>query len=69
MYVNDIKKGMCDGNAEPSILKQTAATAFVEGNNGLGPTIGNFCMQLAITKAKESGVGWVVAKGLYKKST
>ncbi|OXA61225.1 uncharacterized oxidoreductase YjmC [Folsomia candida] len=63
MYVNDIKKGMCDGNAEPSILKQTAATAFVEGNNGLGPTIGNFCMQLAITKAKESGVGWVVAKG------
>jgi LDH2 family malate/lactate/ureidoglycolate dehydrogenase len=54
---------MCDSKANPTILKETAATAFVDGNNGLGPVVGNFCMGLAIQKCKESGVGWVVAKG------
>lgn len=64
MYVNDIQNGICDGNGTASILKETSATAFVDGNNALGPTVGNFCMQLALRKAKESGVGWVVAKGV-----
>jgi LDH2 family malate/lactate/ureidoglycolate dehydrogenase len=63
MYVNDVKTGICDSKAAPSIIKQSAATAFVDGHNGLGPVIGNFCMDLAIKKAKESGVGWVVARG------
>jgi hypothetical protein len=63
MYVNDVKKGICDGKGEATLLKETAATAFVDGNNALGPTVANFCMKLAIKKAKEVGVGWVVAKG------
>lgn len=33
------------------------------GNNGLGVVVGNFAMDLAVKKAKEIGVGWVVAKG------
>ena len=45
------------------ILKESAATAWVDGQNGIGPVVGNFCMDLAIKKAKECGVGWVVAKG------
>jgi LDH2 family malate/lactate/ureidoglycolate dehydrogenase len=45
-------------------LKETAATAYVDGQNGLGPVVGNYCMDLAIKKAKGSGVGWVVAKGV-----
>lgn len=47
----------------PKILKEHAASAWVDGNNLLGPVVGNFCMDLAIKKAKETGVGWVVAKG------
>ncbi|PSN40099.1 hypothetical protein C0J52_13746 [Blattella germanica] len=52
MYVSDIKAKTMDPNAEPSILKETPATAWVDGKNGLGPVIGNFCMDLAIKKAK-----------------
>ncbi|CAG0898130.1 unnamed protein product [Darwinula stevensoni] len=63
MYIHDLKMNICDANVQPSILKETAATAYVDGNNGLGPVVGNFCMDLAIKKAKEAGVGWVIAKG------
>ncbi|CAM9460012.1 unnamed protein product [Lampetra fluviatilis] len=63
MYVKDIKSGICEKDGEPTIEKETAATALVNGNNLLGPVVGNFCMDLAIKKAKESGVGWVVARG------
>ena len=31
-----------------------------------GPFVGKFCMKLAIQKAKDVGVGWVVAKGKKK---
>ncbi|XP_023214422.1 uncharacterized protein LOC111617352 [Centruroides sculpturatus] len=63
MYVNDIKTGICQPCGEPKIIKETVATAYVNGNNLLGPVVGNFCMKLAIKKAKEVGIGWVVAKG------
>lgn len=29
----------------------------------LGPVVGHFAMDLAIRKAKETGVGWIAAKG------
>ncbi|KRT82930.1 hypothetical protein AMK59_4199, partial [Oryctes borbonicus] len=63
MYVKDVKSGTCDGKATPKILKETPATAWVDGQNGMGAVVGNFCMDLAIKKAKEVGVGWVAAKG------
>lgn len=63
MYVKDIQKGVCAKDGEPVVLKESAATALVDGKNLLGPAVGNFCMDLAMKKAKESGVGWVVARG------
>ncbi|XP_052755782.1 uncharacterized protein LOC113521987 [Galleria mellonella] len=63
LYINDIKTGMADPKAKPIILKESAATAWVDGRNSLGATVGTFCMEVAIRKAKESGVGWVSAKG------
>lgn len=35
----------------------------MDGRNLLGPVVGNFCMDLAVKKAKEAGVGMVNAKG------
>lgn len=67
MYIRDLKLKTCDGTAVPTILKETPATAWVDGNNGLGPVVGNFCMDIAIKKAKNCGVGWVVAKGTHSK--
>ena len=45
------------------ILKETGCTAWVDGHNLLGTTTAQFCMDLAIKKAKGDGIGWVVAKG------
>ena len=37
MYVHDIEVGTTVCNGTPVILNETAATAFVDGNNLLGP--------------------------------
>ena len=63
MYVNDVLSGITEKNGQPEIVKETAATACVQGNNLLGPVVGNFSMDLATEKAQKSGVGWVVARG------
>ncbi|KAK6165965.1 hypothetical protein SNE40_022767 [Patella caerulea] len=61
MYVKDIKVGMTRHDMEPTITKETVSTALVNGNNLLGPVVGKFCIDLAIQKAKETGIAWVVA--------
>lgn len=63
MYVHDIKVGTTALEGKPEILKETMATALVEGNNLLGPVVGNFCNEIAIEKAKDTGVGWVACRG------
>ncbi|PVD29463.1 hypothetical protein C0Q70_08714 [Pomacea canaliculata] len=63
MYVRDIQTGMTAHDKEPTIVKETAATALVEGNNVLGPVVGKYCTDLAIKKAKEAGIGFVTARG------
>lgn len=63
MYVKDIQSGICAKEGEPVVEKESAATALVDGKNLLGPVVGNFCMDLAVKKAKEVGIGWVVAHG------
>jgi len=63
MYAHDIETQTTVSDVEPKVLRQTAATAHVDGMNTLGPVVGNFCMNIAISKAKEVGIGFVVAKG------
>lgn len=63
MYVQDTRAGICKVNNDPRILKEGPATAWVDGCNGLGVVVGTFCMEVAIRKARENGVGWVTAKG------
>jgi hypothetical protein len=63
MFLSEVQHGSCDAAASPEVLNETAATAWVEGNNGLGPVVGSFCMNLAIDKAKNLGVGLVACKG------
>ncbi|XP_065184547.1 uncharacterized oxidoreductase YjmC-like [Sycon ciliatum] len=63
MYVRDIQQGSTRVDAEPELERSTSSTALVNGNQCLGATVGQFSMDLAIQKAKESGVGWVAAHG------
>lgn len=60
--MKDLDKKSCKGSGSPVIVKQTVATAHVDGNNLLGPVVGKFSMNLAIEKAKQAGIGLVVAK-------
>ncbi|XP_072387257.1 uncharacterized oxidoreductase YjmC-like [Diabrotica undecimpunctata] len=62
-YLNDITNKRCDPNACPKIMMESASTAAVNGNNGLGAVIGVFCMDLAMKKASETGIAIVVANG------
>ena len=58
-----MEKGLTKKDGQPIILKEMAGTAWVDGQNLLGPVVGQFCTDLVIKKAKETGVGCVVAKG------
>ncbi|XP_030372659.1 uncharacterized protein LOC115622748 [Scaptodrosophila lebanonensis] len=62
MYLNDIHKRNVNIEAEPSVIKETASFAHVNGNSALGVTVGNFCIDLAVEKARNAGIGLVVAK-------
>ncbi|OQV16955.1 putative Malate dehydrogenase [Hypsibius exemplaris] len=63
MYLGDLKKNLTNLSGVPCILKETVSTALVDGNNLMGPVVGNFAMDLAIRKAKDTGIGWVAARG------
>ena len=65
MYVRDISTGITVSNKEPVIETERLSTAHVNGCNLLGPVVGDFSMQLAINKAKKTGVGFVSAKSKY----
>jgi LDH2 family malate/lactate/ureidoglycolate dehydrogenase len=45
------------------IVRQTAATALINGHRGVGQVIGHRAMELAIGKARDVGVGFVTARG------
>ncbi|KAK7508680.1 hypothetical protein BaRGS_00000246 [Batillaria attramentaria] len=62
-YMMDLVTKFVAVDAEPEIVKQTVATALVNGNNLYGPVVGKFSMDLAIKKAREAGIGWVTCKG------
>ncbi len=63
MYVRDIKTGVTVSDCEPMIVQERSATGYVDGCNLLGPVVGTFCMDLAINKARNAGIGFVSAKG------
>uniref|UniRef100_A0A2C9KQK3 Malate dehydrogenase n=1 Tax=Biomphalaria glabrata TaxID=6526 RepID=A0A2C9KQK3_BIOGL len=62
-YLSDITNGLTCVDKEPEVIKETVSTALVEGNNCLGPVVGKYCIDIAIQKAKTTGIGWVSARG------
>ncbi|XP_039491711.1 uncharacterized oxidoreductase YjmC isoform X1 [Drosophila santomea] len=50
------------GNATPGVVSEKKAIALVDGHNAPGPVVANFCMDLALQKAREVGIGWVSAR-------
>ena len=61
-YHKCIEKGMIHVDAKPGVVFETPVSAVVDGHDGMGQLIGHFAMELAIEKAKKSGVGIVSAR-------
>ncbi|KAL7734254.1 hypothetical protein ACLKA6_011921 [Drosophila palustris] len=61
-YLSDIKHKFVDIKAEPRIISETLTSAHVDGNCAMGVFVGNYCMDLAVEKARKTGLGFVVAK-------
>ncbi len=59
-YIDGIRKGNIDPNAEPEIDVEVGATAVVNGKKGLGQVVGVKAMDLAIEKAGYYGLSMIL---------
>lgn len=62
IYYDRIVKGIQEPVTRFEVVRDCKATAVVDGHNGMGMVIGRRCMQMAIDKAREHGLGMVVAR-------
>lgn len=58
-YVAGLRSGKINPRPQIRIVRETAATALVDGDGGFGPVVGYRSMEIAIRKAKEAGSGSV----------
>ena len=61
-YHKGIEKGMIDVHAKLEIVFETPVSAVIDGHDGMGQLIGHKSMEIAIEKAKKSGIGIVTAR-------
>lgn len=62
IYIDRIKDGIVNPVTDYKIVKDFAATAVIDGNNGMGHVVSKKAMQMAIDKAKKFGMGMVVVR-------
>lgn len=58
-YMARLRDGGCNPTPRISVATQTAATALIDGDNGLGHLAMAAARDLAMEKASEAGIGWV----------
>lgn len=58
-YLARLRGGGCNPAAQISVAQETAATAVIDGDNGLGHLAMSAARDLAIKKAADAGIGWV----------
>jgi LDH2 family malate/lactate/ureidoglycolate dehydrogenase len=62
-YANRLRNGGFNPTPTLRIVRETAATALVDGDNGLGHLTMQKACELAISKAAETGIGWIGVRG------
>ncbi|MGI6403766.1 MAG: Ldh family oxidoreductase [Oscillospiraceae bacterium] len=62
IYIDRIKAGIQKPVTEIEILKETATTAVMDANHGMGQVAGYRAMEMAIQKAKKYGMGMVAVR-------
>ena len=61
-YIRLWEVNRINANPNVSIIHETPSTATVDGDKGLGLVVAPAAMQIAISKAKNVGTGWVSVK-------
>lgn len=61
-HLERIKRGGYNLNPSLNIIRQTDAFALVDGDNGIGPIIADFCMKYAVDKCRTSGIYTVLSR-------
>jgi LDH2 family malate/lactate/ureidoglycolate dehydrogenase len=61
-YVRQIRSGGMNPKAKPTVVERSAATALVDGEQGMGHVVMTYAANLAVELARASGVGWVGAR-------
>ncbi|HEY0669259.1 MAG TPA: Ldh family oxidoreductase [Sphingobacteriaceae bacterium] len=61
-YVRLWEKQRINATPEIKIVHETATTATVDGDRGLGLVVAPFAMEVAIKKAEQFGSGWVAVR-------
>ncbi len=58
-YHKDIAKGLIRVEAEPEVVFETPVSAVIDAHDGMGQVVGHKAMQMAIEKAKKTGIAIV----------
>src|SRR5216110_2824264 len=61
-YVTGLKKGFMKPTDQSRIVKETKATALMDGGQSLGQVVGKRGMDLAIRKARDTAIGVVAVR-------
>ncbi|AKS45371.1 Malate/lactate/ureidoglycolate dehydrogenase, LDH2 family [Octadecabacter temperatus] len=62
MYIKRIQAGGLNVKPDFKIIEERAATALIDGDNGLGHLVMQNATELAMKKAETTGVAWVGAR-------
>ena len=61
-YIRLWEANRINAHAKPKVIHETPSTAVVDGDAGLGLCVAPFAMEVAITKARSVGTGWVAVQ-------
>ncbi|NQT26189.1 Ldh family oxidoreductase [candidate division KSB1 bacterium] len=62
IYLDRINRGVVNPVTKIKIVKESPATAVIDGQNGMGHIISKQAMEIAIHKAKQTGMGMTVVR-------
>jgi L-2-hydroxycarboxylate dehydrogenase (NAD+) len=62
LYVRRLRAGGINGSPNIRVISERASTALIDGDNGMGHLVMRRAAELAIEKAKATGIGWVGAR-------
>ncbi len=63
VYVLRLEKGGTKIHPNIKIIRERTATALIDGDSGMGQVVGKYATELALKKARDSGIGFVGVKG------